>query len=124
MSHHPDYEELTRLVKKLKAYFWKEVRTRIKHPNCSIQDPLTCSLTLPYTLRFFFAWWRLAPDLKQGSSLSARKLTRMASAAVGLSSQMDNYDNGDRCDDTYIAFLFMKQISDIAEQENLYVPEH
>lgn len=114
MSHEKDYAELSDLANKLKAFFWKEVRLRLKHPNASVQAPLTCSLTLPSTLRFFAAWWSLSRLLRKGTTEFGGNLDRMKSAAEELSSNMDSYDSGDRCSDTYTAFVFLAKINEMS----------
>lgn len=107
-------KELSELANKLKCYFWSEVKVNLRHRH--FRGPLTCRLNIFNSLRFFITWYAVQPLFKRGS-INAFKALKNPSET--LSSNMDCFDSGDRCGDTYVAFRFKKIVNELISSENL-----
>lgn len=103
--------ELRELADQLKGHFREEIKQRVLRRNVCF--PLTNSLTIRSTLRFFSSWLNFASALYFMSPSLPKRLEKMQSAAEDLSGKLDCYDSGDRGPETYAAYRFLRKLEDV-----------
>lgn len=82
--------------------------------------PLTHPLIWRTTCRFFWAWRSFSQALTHKSPSLGRQLEKMEVAAERLSSSLDAYDAGDRCNEGRAALEFLltiREARDLVEHQ-------